>query len=118
MAHGPGLKRELGLLWAERQKQRPPKEPSECYSCGSKEHLARDCPLSEIRLTFSAGDAKVAWEKQVDVERGTTAVLTGGLVRGLRPDEASVAMRLRAALSVTWQVRSRFGDIEQTCSLF
>ncbi|CAK8990214.1 unnamed protein product [Durusdinium trenchii] len=192
MAHGPGLKRELGLLWAERQKQRPPKEPSECYSCGSKEHLARDCPLSvchfcgrtghlaracqfgqtlqigdqfilcederccvrrflmplhqapldfedittgrvdvgcrsvtaclfrsesyrrnsEIRLTFSAGDAKVAWEKQVDVERGTTAVLTGGLVRGLRPDEASVAMRLRAALSANQRTAGQSGRLE------
>eukprot|EP00435_Cladocopium_sp_Y103_P023397 s667_g5.t1 len=53
---------------------------------------------SEIRLTFCGGDPKIPWDQQVDVDRGDTVVVTGGLVRGLRPDERSVAARLRDAL--------------------
>ncbi|CAJ1381709.1 unnamed protein product [Effrenium voratum] len=53
---------------------------------------------SEIRLTFCAGDANLPWNEQVDAHRGVTVVVTGGLMRGLRPDEQSVANRLRTVL--------------------
>ncbi|CAJ1363150.1 unnamed protein product [Effrenium voratum] len=53
---------------------------------------------SDIRLTFCAGDANLPWNEQVDAHRGVTVVVTGGLIRGLRPDEQSVANRLRTVL--------------------
>ncbi|CAE8691094.1 unnamed protein product [Polarella glacialis] len=195
--HKLELVRRLGLQWQRNQELKGPKPASPCYTCGSLEHLARDCtgtichfcgccghlarlctfgsslsqldqfmfcsravsppdgavdsvdcfvrrfiiPLhaaspdfdpehltegrvdvgcqcvtaalfrsesyrrnTEIRLTFcnSAQSDKLAVSNgsaspDVTASQGRTAVLTGGLIRGLRADERSVASRLRLA---------------------